>query len=172
MHGSSRARRTLARVAGLAIALFTIAACGDTPTDAPLSPLAGLTESIAGDSTGNAAPTMPAADGPGYFHGTVLGPSPVGATGDTLASAPRIPNVVVTAYPLISANGAEVEVDEAAATVTTGADGKFSLPTLPGGHYVVTFTPPADSPYGGVWSTAMAHTTSHDYPWWVVLWRK
>jgi hypothetical protein len=60
----------------------------------------------------------------------------------------------------------------AAATVTTGADGKFELPTLAGGTYVVTFNPPASSIYGGVWVTAATSATSNDWPWWVILWKK
>ena len=58
------------------------------------------------------------------------------------------------------------------ATVITGADGRFVLPTLPAGHYAVTVTPPVNSPYGGVWATAPAHAESHTHPWWVVLWKK
>ena len=60
----------------------------------------------------------------------------------------------------------------AAATVTTGTHGKFQLPTLAGGTYVVTFTPPATSIYGGVWVTAATSANSNEHPWWVILWKK
>ena len=43
---------------------------------------------------------------------------------------------------------------------------------MPGGNYVVTINPPAGSIYGGVWVTATVHGTSHEFPWWVVLWKK
>lgn len=153
------------------VVVIVAASCGESPVETPYSAIRGLNQSVAIDSTGAAAPGAPT-DGPGHFHGTVLGPSPVGATGDTLASAPRVSNVVVVAYPLLARDGAEVELGDAAATAITGADGKFTLPTLPGGEYVVTFTPPADGPYGGVWVTAMAHSGSHAHPWWVVLWTR
>ena len=54
-----------------------------------LSPLAGLNESAARDSSG----TMPPPAGaivPGDLRGTIVGPSPVGSNGDTLAAAPRV----------------------------------------------------------------------------------
>ena len=69
--------------------------------------------------------------------------------------------VAVTAY---------TELDrDPVASVVTGADGRFVLPTMPGGHYVVTFTPAPRSPYEGVWASAPVHGTSHTHHWWVVL---
>jgi hypothetical protein len=58
------------------------------------------------------------------------------------------------------------------ASTITGADGKFTLPTIAGGPYAVTFTPPNGSIYGGVWVTGTIHSASHEFPWWVVLWKK
>jgi hypothetical protein len=77
----------------------------------------------------------------------------------------------VTAYPRLSTEPIP-DVGPAAASVVTGADGKFQLPTLPGGEYVVTFNPPASSIYAGVWVTATAFDGSSEWPWWVVLPKK
>jgi hypothetical protein len=82
-----------------------------------------------------------------------------------------VAGVVVTAYPKLSSS-ADPDLGPAAASVVTGSDGKFQLPTLSGGEYVVTFNPASGSPYGGVWVTATAHSGSSTFPWWVVLWKK
>jgi hypothetical protein len=149
--------------------LFT--ACSDDPTE-PVddSPLAGLAQREGKDSTGNPLPPPPTNPTPGSFHGTVLGPS-VPGTVDTLATAPRIADVVVKAFKITGGTQADPELGPVEQTVTTGADGKFSL-TLSGGDYVVTFTPAESSSYGGVWVTAATSATSNDYPWWVILWKK
>lgn len=159
------------------LAVFTLSlavACdGDGPSNPNESPLAGLPSVVALDSLGNAPPSVPAAGAalPGYFRGTVVGESAPGAGNDSLETAPRISGAVVTAYPVISLPGAPIEVGDAAASVTTGADGKFTLPTLPGGPYVVAIVPPANSPYTGVGVSApVAGPTSHEHHWWVVLW--
>jgi hypothetical protein len=102
----------------------------------------------------------------------VLGPSAPGAGNDSLATAPRVANAKVTAYPRQPTATDPNAVGTAVAEVVTGADGKFQLPTLPGGDYIVTINPAAGSIYGGVWVTATAHSTSHEFPWWVVLWKK
>ena len=94
-----------------------------------------------------------------------------GSGGDTLSTSPRVSGVVVTAYPVLGGTQAEPDLGPAEQSVTTGSDGKFSL-TLSGGNYVVTFTPPASGIYGGVWVTASTSTTSNDWPWWVILWKK
>ena len=127
--------------------LFTFAAglsvaCSDSPTESENSPLAGLTQRDAADSVGNPLPPPPANPTPGSFHGTVLGPSQPGSGNDSLATAPRVAGAVVIAYPVT------------------------------GGTYVVTFTPPANSIYGGVWVTAATSANSNDHPWWVILWKK
>lgn len=152
--------------AGLAIA------CSDDPTGSENNPLAGLAPRTGSDSVGNPLPPPPANPTPGSFHGTVLGPSQPGSGNDSLATAPRVEGVVVAAYPVTGGTEANPTLGALAANVTTGADGKFQLPTLAGGTYVVTFTPPANSIYGGVWVTSATSATSNDWPWWVILWKK
>ena len=155
----------LAFTSGLAIA------CSDDPTSPANDPLAGLSQRAGNDSAGNPLPPPPATPVAGGFHGTVLGPSTPGSSGDTLATAPRIAGVVVRAYKVTGGTQAEPELGPVEQTVTTGVDGKFAL-TLSGGNYVVTFTPPENSMYGGVWVTASTSATSNQWPWWVILWRK
>jgi hypothetical protein len=161
------ARPTLALAAIAAFAL----ACSDDPTGTDNSPLAGLTQREGGDSVGNPLPPEPTNPTPGSFHGTVLGQAEPGSV-DTLANAPRISGVVVKAFPVTGGTQAMPTLGPVEATVTTGADGKFQLPELSGGEYVVTFTPPSSSIYGGVWVTAFTSAQSNDHPWWVVLWKK
>jgi hypothetical protein len=84
---------------------------------------------------------------------------------------PRLGGVAIAVYPQLT-GGATPTVGAVVASTVTGTDGKFTLPTLPGGMYVVTFTPPNGSVYGGVWVTATAYDGSSEYPWWVVLPRK
>lgn len=158
----------------LALATGVLVACSsDSPTGTTDTPLAGLSAREGNDSIGNPLPPQPANPTPGSFHGTVLGQSESGATGDTLATAARVADVVVTAYPVTGGTVANPTLGAAEASVTTGADGKFQLPELAGGEYVVTFNPPASSIYGGVWvSQAFTSAQSNDLPWWVVLWKK
>jgi hypothetical protein len=146
-------------------------ACSDDSTGPENNPLAGLAQREGSDSAGNPLPPPPSTPAPGGFHGTVLGPSQPGTGGDTLATAPRISGVVVTAYKVTGGTEADPELGPAEQSVTTGADGKFQL-TLSGGTYVVTFNPPANGIYGGVWVTAATSSSSNDWPWWVVLWKK
>jgi hypothetical protein len=155
----------LAFSSGLAIA------CSDGTTETEESPLAGLAQRDGKDSVGNPLPPPPSTPTPGGFHGTVLGPSEPGGVIDTLATAPRVAGVVVKAHKVIGGTQAEPELGPAEQTVTTGADGRFAL-TLSGGNYVVTFTPPASSIYGGVWVTASTSANSNDWPWWVILWKR
>jgi hypothetical protein len=147
------------------LALVVLAsACSDS-SGPQQSPLDGLNHFAGTDSAGTPPPPPPSGTlTPGYFQGTVIGPSAPGAGGDSLATAPRVAGVVVSAY-------LELESDPVA-RVTTGADGHFSLPALPGGSYVVTVAPPLESGYGGVWATAPIHEASHLHPWWVVLWKR
>jgi hypothetical protein len=155
----------LALTSGLAVA------CSDSPTENEDDPLAGLAQREGSDSVGNTLPAPPATPTPGGFHGTVLGPATPGPGVDTLATAPRISGVLVKAFKVIGGSEAEPELGPVEQSVTTSADGKFAL-TLSGGSYVVTFTPPANSIYGGVWVTASTSATSNDWPWWVILWKK
>jgi hypothetical protein len=133
-----------------------------------LSPLAGLSESPARDTTGTTPPPTGTA-GPGNLAGTIVGPSPVGSNGDTLAAAPRVSGVEVTVYQVISQAGPLPEVGPPLATTLSGSDGKFAFQGLPGGPIVVTFEPPSSGPYAGTWSSSTIHAGSGDYPWWVVL---
>ena len=150
------------------VLLVVAAACSEDPTTGPTgSPLAGLSESAWDDSTVANNP----ADGPGYFHGTVVGQSPPGAGNDSLATAPRIAGVVVTIYERKLTNSNAVEVGDVKGSVTTGNDGKFTLPTLPAGQYVVTFVPPGNIYHGVyVWGSLNQHSAT--YPWWIVLHKK
>jgi hypothetical protein len=158
----------------LALALLGVAAIACEKGTAPSpTPLAGLVRVEGSDSVGTPAPTPPANSGPGYVRGTVLGPSEPGSGNDSLATAPRVAGVVITAYPRVAPTTADtMGIGPMAAQVTTGADGKFQLPSVPAGEYIITFNPPADSPYGGVWTVGPIHERSHEYPFWVVLWRK
>ena len=155
----------------LAITSGFAIACSDNPTEPETNPLAGLSQRDGKDSIGNPIPPAPATPVAGGFHGTVLGPSTPGSTGDTLTTAPRVSGVVVRAYKVTGGSQADPELGPVEQTVTTGIDGKFAL-TLSGGNYVVTFTPPESGIYGGVWVTASTSATSNEWPWWVILWKK
>jgi hypothetical protein len=166
------------RASSLVSLVVLIAACSDsTSTEREQSPLAGLSRSAASDSAGNAPPGT-AADtaqavpslpdslnaGPGHFRGVVR--SSEGVSGpDTLAGSKRLADVKVVAFPR-QANG---EPGAQVAAVTTNAQGEWQLPTMPSGNYIVTFTPPANSTYQGIWVIATAHPRSHEWPWWVTL---
>ena len=152
------------------VAVAAIAACSTDTVEPNGSPLAGLDKSATGDTASvNHSPT---GTGPGYFRGTVLGPSQPGSGNDSLNTAPRISGVVVTIYERKPVAGDTVAVGDAKGSVTTGADGKFTLPTLPAGEYVVTFVPPANSPYHGSYAFGPLNEKSSTYPWWVVLAKK
>lgn len=164
-------------LAVVCVASLAIACAEKAVTPVEPSPLTGLQRAESTDSTGAPPPdsvTAPPTDpSPGYVHGTVLGPSAPGAGNDSLNTAPRIAGVKVTAYPRVPPTAADtIGVGPAVATVTTGADGKFQLPTLPGGEYLVTFVPPEGSMYGGVWVSGSINGRSGEWPWWVVLWKK
>jgi hypothetical protein len=155
-------------LAGLAICAFLVVACIEdtTPPDIETGPLAGLVASESND-TSHATPPQPSGE-PGYFRGTVMAPGSPGGGGDTLATKPRIANVTVTIYPRV---GTELppKAGAEAGSVVTGADGLFQLPTLPAGEYIVTFVPPANSAYNGVYAFGPLNASSKDYPWWVTL---
>ena len=165
-------------LAAVCVASLAIACVEKTVTPVDPSPLTGLQRAESTDSTGapppdsiTAPPTDPAS--PGSVHGTVLGPSAPGAGNDSLNTAPRIAGVKVTAYPRVPPTTQDtIGIGPAAATVTTGTDGKFQLPTLPGGEYLVTFVPPEGSIYGGVWVSTSINDRSDEWPWWIVLWKK
>ena len=154
---------------GLAVLVTSvaIAACSDSPTNPDDSPLAGLA-AVEHDGADEATTS----GNPGFFRGTVVGPWDFGSGEDSTVAAPRLAGVVVTIYETESSDVEEPVVGAVKGTVTTGVDGKFTLPTLPAGEYVVTFVPPADSPYRGVYSAGPLDDTSSGYPWWVVLPKK
>src|SRR5688572_19463729 len=80
--------------------LAGLAAC-DVFLDPETTPLTGLQHVASQDSAGNNPPPMPpGTPGPGYFQGTVLGPSEPGGGPDTLATAPRVAGAVLAAYAL------------------------------------------------------------------------
>jgi hypothetical protein len=155
----------------LALAATFAFACADDDTTSPVpSPLAGLARVAPNDNDTTTTPPVGAT--PGFFHGTVLGPSAAGAGPDTLATAPRVANVRVNAYLRVASSTDTLGIGPLIASVMTDANGEWTLPVLPGGLYIVTFTVPDGSPYTGVWATAIAHSHSSDYPWWVVLAKK
>lgn len=171
----SSARTARLHAAALVGALFFLAACDAMLGDPARSPLDGLAYAVSADSAGNTPPDPPPGPStPGYVVGTVLGPwDGSGSSNDSLANAPRIAGVTVAAYRL--ADGGTVNpgnLGEVVASTITGADGRFTLPTVAGGSYAVTFTPPGASIYGGVWVTGTIHAESHLFPWWIVLWKK
>jgi hypothetical protein len=165
-------RRPSILAAGIVAALAI--ACSDStgPGDEGGNPLLALSKTAAADSGGNVVPQPASSTTPGIFRGTVMGQSAPGAGNDSLNTAPRVAGAVITAYPTTQPGSPNPTLQPAAATVTTGADGKFTLPSLPGGAYVVTITPPSGSIYAGVWVTATAHSGSGEFPWWVVLPKK
>jgi hypothetical protein len=158
--------RTLALVIGAAVAI----ACSDS-TEAPFvttnSPLSGLTKGATNDSA-PAAPGTPVTAAAGSIHGTVRGQSAPGSGPDTMATAPRIANVKVTAYKLVG-DGATATAGEQVAAATTNANGEFTLPTLPSGSYYVTFVPPSDSKYRGQYVFGPVNSQTDRYPWYIVL---
>ncbi len=156
------------RTAMAAVAIMGAVACSSA-TDSTPTVFEGLKQAAVRDSAGTSQPT-PSAEGPGFVRGTVLGPSQPGAGNDSLATAPRVANAKITAYPVQSgANTGAPVLGPQAGTATSGADGKFTMPTIPGGDYVFTITPAANSPYSGVWVTTRIHPGSSDWPWWVIL---
>jgi len=157
---------------GCAVIVCGIVACSDggpAPVD-DNSPLAGLARVSTNDSAGAPAPANPT---PGYFRGMVRGYSPASGP-DTLANAVKLPNVRVTAYPRIESRTDTLGTGPAAGSVLTDANGEFTMPTIPGGEYIVTFNPqaPEDTQYRGVFTVATVHATSHEYPWFIMLPKK
>jgi hypothetical protein len=145
--------------------MVLVACASDTATDPGSNPLAGLTIAESNDTVPSPPrPQTPAT--PGSILGFVLG---YGTGPDTMATAPRLANVVVTAYPHVGWNGQVPALGDAAATRTTDASGWFEFPTLPGGDYVVTFVPPPNSPYRGTYVMTQIHSGSRDGRWWVFL---
>jgi hypothetical protein len=146
--------------------------CSDTGVTNPNGPITAGLSKIPGNDSGTAKTGGSINDGPGYFHGTVLGTAPEIAGNDSLALFPKLGGVVVTIYPLVSATADTLNHGPAAGSVVTDAAGQFQLPTLPAGDYVITFVPPSSSAYRGVYAFGPLRSNSKDYPWWVVLAKK
>jgi hypothetical protein len=155
------------RVAALLVATVFVVACGKDGPTVPGSLLAGLNQVEAPGTSDSAT----AAGGPGFIHGTVVGGSFVTGT-DSVANALPLASVVVTIYPRINLNSQTVEMGPAAGSVTTGQDGKFTLPTVPAGIYVITFATPANSLYRGVYTTGPVSSISSQTPWFIFLAKK
>lgn len=160
-----RTSRSAITFISVALAIAAAVACSDTATAPEENPLAGLAVATRVDSAPSQSPDSL---GPGHFVGTLYGYEP---DRDSAASAVRIEGARVTAYIREEANDRVVAGDQVA-SVLTDAHGDFHLPTLPSDQYVVTFVPPAESPYRGGWTTAQAWQHSGDYPWYIMLPRK
>ncbi|HEX6050661.1 MAG TPA: carboxypeptidase-like regulatory domain-containing protein, partial [Gemmatimonadaceae bacterium] len=141
----------------LGVTLFAAAMCVgcESPTRAPQLDLQGLRQSTPTDSAGSPVPPGSSEATPGYIRGVVRSSELKQPTGpDTLVNSVRLAGVRVVALPVTDLTKLPPTTGAAAAEVTTNANGEFTLPQLPGGPYVVTFTPPAGSDYQGVWTVA------------------
>jgi hypothetical protein len=150
------------------LAVTTAIACTDSNPAAPATQQNPLKDGVQLQSPDTANGTGgTAAQGDGSFHGSVKGYNEADFP-DTLKSVKPLANVTVTAYHAELTN-ADPKLGAVAAKVSTNADGQFTLPTLTGGLYVVTFTPaPADA-YDGAWTIATASSKSGDLPWVIML---
>ena len=159
----SMSRFRVILISGIA-ALAVAVACSDDSTSPHPSVLAGLAAGKSNDTT--VGQPGPGSTQPGSFHGYVLGH---GVGPDTFATAPRIQNATITAYPHLGYDGDTPLVGDPAGTVKTDANGFFQFPTIPGGAYVITVTPPAGSDYRGQYITGTISEVSNSGTWWVVL---
>lgn len=168
----SRNRMTALTPRLLAVALLGLTvACGEEATSTPEpSILAGLSQSTARDSGGTTIPNT-GNTGPGSVRGTVMGPSN-GSGGDTLSTSPRVAGARIAAFAVTGGTQANPTLGPEVTSATTGADGKFTTASIPGGNYVFTITPPSGSPYAGVWVTTTINASSSTWQWWVVLPKK
>ncbi|MEP6835402.1 MAG: hypothetical protein ABJB74_18600 [Gemmatimonas sp.] len=160
---------SLALTATIVLAGAT-AACSDDPATQPqtANAIAGLTVTASNDTvtTPQNTPT-----GSGFFQGTVIGPSTSPGT-DTLTTSPRIADVRVTIYPRLADVNGQITMGPAAGSTTSNAQGKWTLPTLPAGDYIVAFVPPASGVYSGAYAFGPLRSNSAQFVWWVVLNKK
>lgn len=157
------------RLASLALTVAAVAlvACSDKTTGVANKPLAGLSLSETNDTTVSPPPdTSTWTPQPGSFHGVVFHP---GAGPDTIGTAIRVANVAIVVYPQTGWNGSEPQLGDPVASFSSNANGEFQAPTIDGGPYIVTFTPPADSPYRGVYVQALVYNESNSGQWWISL---
>jgi len=160
-----RARRT---TFVLAVAAIAFVACTDSSTGIDAHRiLAGLSPAESNDTTATPPPdTSTWTPEPGAFHGIVFHP---GAGPDTIGSAIRVANVAVVVYPQTGWDGDTPLLGDPVASFSTNANGEFQSPTIPGGAYIVTFTPPASSPYRGVYVQGLIFNDSNSGTWWIAL---
>ena len=159
----------------LGVTLFAVVLCAgcESPTRVPQFDLQGLTQTTATDSAGSPLPPGNAEATPGYIRGVVRSSELQRPEGpDTLVNSVRLAGVRVAALPVTDLSTSPPTTGATAAEVTTNANGEFTLPRLPGGLYVVTFTPPVGSDYQGVWTIVTINSSTADYPWWVTLFKR
>lgn len=77
--------------------------------------------------------------------------------------------MVIRAYPVSASTTGGMQLGDPVGQTTTDAVGRFTFPTIPGGDYVITFTPPAGSSFQGVWVAGLIHGSSQEWPWRVTL---
>ena len=166
----SRSKSVRVVAPSLLFAAFVIA-CSDSRPAAPdggADPLQGRVQLQSPDTAiSGGGPSTAPSQGDGFFRGAVRGYSEADFP-DTLRSAKPLASVTVTAYPA-TLTDREPKLGPAKASVVTNAQGEFTLPTLPEGLYVVTFTPPGGASYDSGWTLATAHPGSGDRPWIIML---
>jgi hypothetical protein len=161
------------RLLGITLLAAVICAGCESPTRAPQLDLKGLRQATPTDSAGSPVPPGTTEATPGYIRGVVRSSELKQPTGpDTLVNSVRLAGVRVAALPVTDPSTSPPATGAVAAEVTTNANGEFTLPQLPGGAYVVTFTPPAGSDYQGVWTMTTINSRTADYPWWVTLFKR
>jgi len=164
-----QSRSCLLFVCAIGALSLGVACAGDTATTMPTgSVLNGLVAGTTNDSS--PVTTPPPIPTPGWFRGTVTGHVVFYNFTDTLSMLPRVAGARLTAYTHVPPTADDtLGIGPEATSVVTDNDGHFQFPMLAGATYVVTVEPPPGSPYRGVWVTAIAHSHSADYPWFVVL---
>ena len=166
------------RKMAFALAVGAVAACSNEPTD-PGTEFTGLTEVAISENEGGAnradtaiaSPASCRADSSsvstapcpgGHFEGFVTGA--VAGTDSSDASNP-VANVQVKVFAIQAWRGDVPLLGQVIASTITPADGSWKLPELPAGVYALTFLPPADSKYRGVWTLGTASPASSTHPW-------
>jgi hypothetical protein len=165
----SPARAVRTSLLSLLVAAAAIA-CGDSKSVAPdggTNPLKDRVQLQSPDTARGGSVSAPPSLGDGYFRGVVRGYSQADLP-DTIKSAKSLANVAVTAYAAELTDG-EPKLGQAVASVTTSADGQFTLGILPGRLYAVTFVPAKGDPHESGWTLATVHPKSGDTPWTIML---
>lgn len=138
------------------LALGAVMACAEQTTlPKPGDKLTGFSVGEIQDTTiTGGVPGAQTGTNPIQAGGIVRG---VGEGQDTMATAPKLAGVVVTAYKHLGYSGNDVLIGEQVGTATTDENGWYGYFSLLPGSYVVTFTPPANSIYRSIYVT-------HDSP--------